>query len=342
MHDWHAALALAYLRADGGGCASCFTIHNLAFQGNFHWDRFRDTGLPEAMYHYQGIEYHGGWSFMKSGLVYADAITTVSPTYAKEILTQEAGMGLEGLLNHRRDVLHGILNGVDYSVWDPAIDSELPRAYSPADLAGKARNKAALQRETGLEENPKALLVGVVSRLTFQKGLDFALSALAGEVERGRLQLALIGSGEPGLEAGFVDLARRHPGHCAANIGYDEAGAHRLFGGADVILVPSRFEPCGLTQLYGLRYGTLPVVRATGGLADTVRGFTGRNADRATGFRFNAPSALALSRMLGRARDVYRDGDSWGRLMQNAMRQDFSWERSARRYLDLYSDLVSR
>ncbi len=340
-HDWHAGLAPAYLRAAGDRCASCFTIHNLAFQGVFDAQLYPDTGLPDDFFALEGLEFHGRWSFMKAGLYFSDAITTVSPTYAREILTAEHGMGLEGLLRHRAAQLHGILNGVDYTVWDPATDPLLATPYSIETLGRKGENKRALQTAVELNEDDNVLLVGVVSRLTEQKGLDMALGALADLLTTRRLQLVLLGSGDAVLESAFRALADRQPDRCAVRLGYDEALAHRIIGGADVILVPSRFEPCGLTQLYGLRYGTLPVVRHTGGLADTVNGYTSSRASAATGFVFDTPSTTAVRRALGRALKVYAEPAAWQQLMRNAMRRDFGWDKAAATYSELYSNVVA-
>ncbi len=341
-HDWHAGLTLAYLDMLGGGPASCFTIHNLAFHGLYSPSQFLDTGLTEAQYHIDGVEYHGDWSFIKAGLNFSNAITTVSPTYAREILTPELGMGLDGLLNHRRAHLHGILNGVDYEVWSPANDALLPSHYDADSLRDKVENKTALRLETGLDQNSARPVFGVVSRLTRQKGFDFALDVISSLIQRNKLQLVLIGTGDAELETGFVELAARSPKHCSVRIEYDEAAAHRIFGGADAILVPSLFEPCGLTQLYGLRYGTLPVVRNTGGLADTINGYTGHNLDSADGFCFNLPTAIEFEQILNRVCEVYDDRPTWQQLMRNAMNRDFSWARSAKRYIDLYKSLLPR
>jgi starch synthase len=341
-HDWHAGLAPAYLRAAGSTCASCFTIHNLAYQGIFDHRLYPDTGLPDEFYTLEGLEFHGRWSFMKSALSFSDAITTVSPTYAREILTTEHGMGLEGVLRHRAAWLHGILNGVDYTVWDPATDPALAAPYSPETLGRKRDNKRALQAAVGVAQADAVMLVGVVSRLTQQKGLDLALRALTDLLASRRLQLVLLGSGDPALESAFAALADRYPERCAVHLGYDEALAHRIIGGADVILVPSRFEPCGLTQLYGLRYGTLPVVRHTGGLADTVNRYTTTRASAATGFVFDTPSATAARRALGRALKVYADPTAWQQLVRNAMRCDFGWDKAAVEYSELYTNLAAR
>ena len=341
-HDWHAGLAPAYLRAAGTDCASCFTIHNLAYQGRYGYAQFAATGLPHEFYRFDGLEYHGDWSFMKAALSYSDVITTVSPTYAREILKPEAGMGLHGLLDYRRRDLHGILNGVDYETWDPAVDEALERRYSPRALEGKRVNKAVLQRNLGLAPDPDCLLLGIVSRLTTQKGLDYALEALAPMLAGGRLQLAMLGSGDPALEAGYRQLARDYPQYCAVTVGYDEEHAHRIFGGADAILVPSRFEPCGLTQMYGLRYGTLPIVRHTGGLADTVVDYRPGGSGSATGFVFHKPSAPALRRVLNQVLKLYREQSQWSAMMRNAMHCEFGWDTAARAYLELYRQVIAR
>ncbi len=341
-HDWHAGLAPAYLRAALSDRASCFTIHNIAYQGRYGVTEYAEVGLPGEFYRFDGLEFHGDWSFLKAGLAYSDAITTVSPTYAREILTPEFGFGLDGLLNYRRGDLHGILNGVDYTVWNPASDAALTQTYDAKTLKRKAANKAALQAAVGLESIPDRMLVGMVSRLTVQKGFDLALEPLAALLADDALQLVLLGSGAGALEAAFAELAHRFPGRCAVQIGYDELQAHRIFGGADATLVPSRFEPCGLTQMYGLRYGTLPIVRKTGGLADTVTDYTGKNRDSATGFVFGTASPVALRRTLGRALKAYSEPALWRRLAQNGMRQDFGWDRAARAYIDLYARIGAK
>ena len=340
-HDWHAGLAPAYLRADGTDCASCFTIHNLAYQGIYgHWE-YTVTGLPESFYRFDGLEFHGDWSFMKAALSFSDAITTVSPTYAREILNTELGMNLQSVLRHRHANLHGILNGVDYEIWNPETDTALAKTYSAGKLGAKAKDKQALQQEMGLEADPERMLIGIVSRLTVQKGLDFVPEALDGLLADDEVQLVLLGSGASNLERAYTELSARHPRNCAVRIGYDETMAHRIVGGADSILVPSRFEPCGLTQLYGLRYGTLPIVRKTGGLADTVTGYSPKARD-ATGFVFETASALALRRAVKRALSVYRDPPVWQKLMRNAMRRDFGWERAAQAYVDLYERIANK
>lgn len=341
-HDWHAAMACAYMAAHPGTtAASVFTVHNLAFQGLFAQHEFAQLGLPARFMQSHGLEYHGQLSFMKAGLKYARRITTVSPTYAHEITTHEFGYGLDGVIRGRGADVSGILNGVDGRVWDPAQDTALAARYSAADLSGKAHCKAALQRELGLTEDAQAPVFGVVSRLTAQKGLDLVLAALPALLRLGG-QLALQGGGDPVLEAAFRAAAFSNPGRVAVRIGYDEMLAHRLIAGADVILVPSRFEPCGLTQLYGLRYGTLPLVRRVGGLADTVVDASGaaRADGRASGFVFDSATPAALEAALQRAAQARAQPDEWSRLVRTAMAQDFSWAGAAARYMALYRDLA--
>lgn len=340
-HDWHAAMSCAYMAAHPGTTASSvFTVHNLAYQGLFPQHDFTQLGLPPRFMQSHGLEFHGQLSFMKAGLKYARRITTVSPTYAHEIATHEFGCGLDGVIRGRGADVSGILNGVDGGVWDPASDSSLAARYSSQDLAGKSRNKAALQKEVGLEAKPLAPLFGVVSRLTAQKGLDLVLAALPALLRSGA-QLVVQGTGDPVLEAAFTAAAFAHPSQVAVRIGYDEAFAHRLIGGSDLIMVPSRFEPCGLTQLYGLRYGTLPLVRRVGGLADTVvdADEAAVKAGRATGFVFDAATPAALESAILRAVQAYAVAPSWRQLINQAMRQDFSWEGAAARYMDLYRTL---
>ena len=343
-HDWHAAMSCAYVAAHPPTrAATVYTVHNLAYQGLFPHGDFRLLDLPSRFMAHTGLEFHGQLSFMKAGLKYAKRVTTVSPTYAREIATHEFGVGLDGVIRGRGSDVSGVLNGVDGQVWNPADDTALAAHYSPAQMVGKARCKQALQRELGLAEKADVPLFGVVSRLTSQKGLDLVLGALPGLVQRGG-QLALQGSGEPGLEAAFREAAKAQPQQVAVRIGYDEAFAHRLIAGADAIPVPSRFEPCGLTQMYGLRYGTLPIVRRVGGLADTVVDATPENlhADRATGFVFDAASVAALDGALQRAADVFtKDRGTWEKLQRRAMAQDFSWRGAAAQYLELYRSITA-
>jgi len=341
-HDWHAGLAPAYMAAHPGpSAASLFTVHNLAFQGLFPFEVSGELGLPPTQLGYDGMEFHGELSFLKAGLVFADRITTVSPTYAEEIRGAEHGCGLDGLLRVRASRLSGILNGVDTQVWNPATDAEIACRYDAADLAGKQRCKQALQAELGLAVGEAPLFV-VVSRLSHQKGIDLALEALP-ELVRAGAQFALLGSGDPALEAALRTAADADPAQVAVRLGHDESLSHRMIAGGDAILVPSRFEPCGLTQMYGLRYGTAPLVRRCGGLADTVvdASEANRAADRATGFVFERATGADLTAALRRALDRYRDRPAWLRLMRTAMAQDVSWRRAAAEYLALYRAIVA-
>ncbi|CAM3874438.1 glycogen synthase GlgA [Roseateles saccharophilus] len=345
-HDWHAGLACAHIAASRSRRRSeartVFTVHNLAYQGLFPAGHFCDLGLPPQHYAVEGLEFYGQLSFMKAGLHFADAITTVSPSYAREIQTPEQGCGLDGLLRHRAGVLHGILNGVDYGVWSPSGDAAIAARYDAQDASGKAACKAALQRECGLAEQPDAPLFGIVSRLTEQKGLPLVLETLDELIDRGG-QLVVLGSGDARLEAAFADAAARHPGRVARRTGMDEGLAHRIVAGSDVVLVPSRFEPCGLTQLYGLSYGALPLVHRVGGLADTVVDCTLEDlaADTATGFVFSAFTADACRRALRRAFALWSRQDNWARVRAAAMRQHFGWDAAARRYVEVYDGLLA-
>jgi starch synthase len=341
-HDWHAAMSCAYVANHSPTeAATVFTIHNLAFQGLFAENDFHLLELPSRFMSAAGLEYHRQLSFIKAGLKFADRITTVSPTYAREIATPEFGCGLEGVIAGRSAHLTGILNGVDPAVWSPGRDDRLAAAYDARTLHGKSACKRALQLEFGLAADPRAPLFGIVSRLSTQKGLDLVLESLPTLLRLGG-QLALLGSGEPELEAAFTAASAAHPGQVGVRIGYDEAAAHRVIAGIDSVLVPSRFEPCGLTQLYGLRYGSLPLVRRVGGLADTVVDSTPESLEdgRANGFVFGEATAAALAETLQRAVDLYRQPAVWQGVMRRAMAEDHSWERAAQAYRPLYADAV--
>ena len=341
-HDWQAGLAPAHLAFAGEPRpATVLTIHNLAFQGLFDASCIGELGLPPGAFQVEGYESWGRVGFLKAGLYYADRLTTVSPTYAREIQTEAEGMGLHGLLRARSDHLVGIANGIDDEVWDPAADPNLPAGYD-AERAKAAANRLALQERFGLDTDPDALLCIVVSRLTAQKGLDLLLHSLPVLLAHGG-QLALLGSGEPGLEAGFAAAEQAHRSRVGCVFGYDEPLSHLMQAGADAIIVPSRFEPCGLTQLYGLRYGTVPIVARVGGLADTVIDANEAALDDgvATGIQFAPVTAEALGFALARAAALRADGEAWARLRHRAMTRNVSWARPARHYETLYRALLA-
>ncbi|MBW4092876.1 MAG: glycogen synthase GlgA [Proteobacteria bacterium] len=338
-NDWHTGLLPAFLALHPGPRpASVFTIHNLAFQGNFALDEARALGLPDALLGTEGAEFYGRFSCLKAGIGYAQRLTTVSPTYAREILTPEEGCGMDGLLRARRGDLVGILNGIDTGLWNPAGDPALPRPFAAGDVAGKGDAKAAVRRELGLDPAAAGPLVVGVARLTHQKMADVVLAALPALLDQG-VQVALHGEGDPALEAGLRAAAERFPGRLAVRIGYQEALAHRLLAAADIALTPSRFEPCGLTTMYAMRYGAVPVTRPVGGLADTVADVD-TAAEGGTGFTFADPTPEALAGCVRRAVTLFADPPAWRRVQRAAMQRDFGWDRSARRYLDLYRDLA--
>jgi starch synthase len=342
-HDWQAGLASAYLTLGGGPRpATILTIHNIAYQGLFPASLLGPLQLPASSFAVDGVEYYDQIGFLKAGLFYSDRISTVSPTYAQEIQAPDGGYGLHGLLASRAGDLWGILNGVDYDVWSQDTDTSIVQRYDADNLDAKAANKAALQEEFGLEQRAEAPLFGVVSRLTPMKGFDLLLSAIPPLVEEGA-QFALLGSGEGWLEEGFRALAEQFPGQVGVFLGYDEPLSHRVQAGSDVILLPSRSEPCGLIQLYGLRYGTLPLVRRAGGLADTVADAQDSAIDRgeATGFVFDNASVDELLSACRRALALWRDPARWRSVQRAAMAKDFSWTASARRYLDMYRSVYT-
>ena len=336
-NDWQTGLAPAYMAyLPARHAKSLFTLHNLAFQGLFDHAALFELGLPDHAWSYDGVEYYGYLSFLKAGLQHASAINTVSPTYAREIQTDAEGMGMAGLLRHRSDRLSGILNGIDSKVWNPATDRHLVQTYGPRRLEGKAANKATLQVQLGLEARPELPLFAVVSRLTEQKGLDLLLE-VAPQLLALPAQLVVLGSGSHGLEQQWLALAQRHRRQCAVIVGFDETLAHRIEAGADVFVMPSRFEPCGLNQMYSLRYGTPPVVRATGGLADTV--VDAGDERHGNGFVFEQATGEALMQALRRAAAAWADPPRWHKLQQRGMARDFSWTGAARQYADLYRTL---
>ncbi|HXU43335.1 MAG TPA: glycogen synthase GlgA [Burkholderiales bacterium] len=334
-NDWPAALAAAYLAFDAGAAAaSLVTVHNLAFQGNFDAALLGRLGLPARSFSVDGLEFHGRLSFLKAGLAYADAITTVSPSYAREIQGETFGCGLDGLLRQRRESLTGILNGIDTALWDPAADPLIAAPYDAARLEAKALNKQALQFQLRLKVDAQVPLIGVVSRLTHQKGSDLLADTLDDLVAI-PAQLAVLGKGEARTEEALRAAAARCPGRVGVRIGFDEGLAHAIEAGSDIFLMPSRYEPCGLNQMYSQRYGTPPVAHATGGLIDTID-------DGKTGFLFAQPGADALVAAVRRAIDLRRDAGRWREMQRRAMQRDFSWSAAARQYAALYSRLAMR
>lgn len=338
-NDWQTGLLPVFLQSCQHPPATVFTIHNLAYQGLFSHETFRALGLPDHLWSFDQLEFHGQLSFIKGGLVFSDAITTVSPTYAREIQTPEFGYGLHGLLQHRANHLTGILNGIDTRYWNPETDPYLDFHYSAADLSGKAQCRAGLQRELGLEVSGAPLL-GFVGRLVEQKGLDWILEALPPLLEKG-LQFAMLGSGEPHYQQRLQALARQWPAQLSLTLGYNEGLAHRITAGADLFLMPSRFEPCGLNQMYSLRYGTVPVVHGVGGLKDTVRDPGQVTAQRANGFVFEEAATHGLLRAINRALEARKHRKLWLRLQQNGMNADYSWKQRATDYAGLYKTLIA-
>ncbi|WP_377292293.1 glycogen synthase GlgA [Rhizobium sp. SG2393] len=343
-HDWQAALTPVYMRFSpvAHSVPSIMTVHNIAFQGQFGADIFPELALPPEAFSMEFVEYYGDVGLLKGGLRTAHAITTVSPSYAQEILTPEFGMGLEGLLQARGDDLVGIVNGIDTVVWNPATDSFLARSFDAATLKTRIENKTALAAEFGLEAGDGPLFC-VISRLTWQKGMDLLVEVIPEIVASGG-RLAILGSGDPGLETALFAAAGRHPGRVAITTGYNEPLSHRMQAGADAIIIPSRFEPCGLTQLYGLRYGCVPIVGRTGGLADTVidANEAALLAGVATGFQLAPITADGLRMALRRAFRAYADPAVWGRIQAQGMKSDVSWDRSAGDYAALYARLLSK
>ena len=341
-HDWQAGLAPAYLHyADGLRPGTVMTVHNLAYQGKFPREMLDAFGLPLQSFAIHGVEYYGMIGFLKAGLQFADRITTVSPTYANEIQGDEGGMGLGGLLRERSRVLSGILNGIDTSVWNPETDPHIAARFSAKELEARASNKAALQRRLGLDPSPDAPLLGVISRLSWQKGLDLLLENVPTILDHG-MQLALLGSGDQDLQDGYQAAAQANIGRVAVLIGYDEALAHLIQAGADALIVPSRFEPCGLTQLCALRYGAVPIVSGVGGLSDTVIdvGETNMAGGAATGFKFAPVTSENLAGALRKAGKAFHDKDAWRRLQHDGMSADVSWRNRASQYAALYREVV--
>lgn len=342
-NDWHSGLAPAYLAHDPNARArSLITVHNLAFQGNFSPDLMSALGLPWSCFALHGVEFYGQLSFLKAGLYYADHISTVSPTYAKEIQTPEYGFGLHGLIAVRNTALTGILNGIDTTQWDPQNDPYLPARYGPKKLVGKSVNKQILQERLGLEALAGIPLLAMISRLTYQKGIDLVLDVVE-ELMTQPVQLVILGSGDRDYELQLRQLARRYSRRISFLPGYDEALSHLVEAGADMLIMPSRFEPCGLGQMYSMRYRTVPVVRCTGGLADSVVDTTPRSLvnGTATGFMFYGANQAEFLACLLRALLAYNDPGVWSRVQDNGMARNFSWESSAKQYLAIYDSLIS-
>ena len=349
VNDWQTGLIPVYIKTlykddpDVAGIATLMTVHNLAYQGTFwHWD-MPLTGLSWDLFNWTELEFYGKINFLKGGLVFADGLNTVSKTYAQEIQTEEYGAGLEGMLTQRRNELFGVVNGIDYRIWNPAIDPHIATQYSPDDLSGKADCKRALQSESNLSAEPRTPLIGIISRLDQQKGFDLIEQVMEEIMDLG-VQLVLLGTGDPRYHEVFEQMARKHPEQFAAHLKFDNALAHRIEAGADIFLMPSRFEPCGLNQLYSLKYGTVPVVRAVGGLKDTIVDANPKSvkSGKANGFSFEPYEAQAMLGAIRRAVELYRKPKDWKTLMLTGMGQDWSWERAAREYLDLYNWTVGR
>ena len=341
MHDWQAGLTAAYMHYSGKAApGTVMTVHNLAFQGQFPAELVMPLGLPPASFAWDGVEHYGAIGFLKAGLQLADRITTVSPSYAMEIMQPETGMGFDGLLRVRADKVSGILNGIDTAVWDPANDPLIVKTYDAAHLEARAANKLILRNIMGLSQEPGALVVGVVSRLSWQKGLDMLLEVLPALLAEG-MQLALLGAGDAELEAQFLAAAEFYPGKVGVKIGHDETLAHRIQAGADALLMPSRFEPCGLTQLCALRYGAVPIVGRVGGLVDTVIDASemALASGAATGVQFSPVTSDSLAVALWRTAKLFRDKTAWQTMQKNGMGTDVSWHRPAHRYANLYREL---
>lgn len=341
-NDWQTGLIPALLSLHTPRPATVFTIHNLAYQGIFEQQIFNDLHLPAQLWHMNGVEYYGKFSFIKGGLAYADKITAVSPTYAKEILSPEYGYGLNELLQHRQDQLHGILNGINDKVWNPGTDEYLPQKYNRRSLDKKSINKTHLQKELSLKNDTSIPMIGMVSRMVEQKGLDIILQSLTTLLTL-NLQMVFLGTGDTHYELKLHELAQRYPEKLKVIIGYDESMSHRIEAASDLYLMPSIFEPCGLNQLYSLRYGTLPIVTAVGGLADTVFDANDKNIEKkcANGFVLTSKSSAALITAVKTALAFFAEQDQWRKLQVNAMSQNYSWQTSAENYISLYNDAIA-
>ncbi len=342
LHDWQTGL-VPYLLAleekvGANRPATVFTIHNLAYQGRFAPEMLRRLHLPEEDFHPGGTELYGSFSFLKAGLVYADRLTTVSPRYAHEIQTPESGMGLDGLLRTRSGDLTGILNGIDTTIWNPGADPSLPAHFNSGSLTGKSACKTHLQSLLGLDTDHGMFLLGMISRLVEQKGCDLVLQLMP-ELMRRRIQMVILGTGDRHLEQWAQELAARYPGRMVAKIAFDECLSHQIEAGIDAFLMPSRFEPCGLNQMYSLRYGSPPIVHETGGLADTIQDAGDGSRDQGNGFIFRPATADALRNAIDRAESIFVQPEQWQRLQRRGMAEDYSWQQTAQQYITLYRSI---
>jgi starch synthase len=340
LHDWQTGLAAAYVKAINAPIPVVLSIHNLAFQGQFSPDIVPALRLPQDFFSTEKLEYYGGVSFLKAGIAFADTVATVSPTYAREILTDELGMGLQGVLSTRRDSLTGIVNGIDMDVWNPATDRTIPVNYDNRTIGRRVNNRAHIEERFGLISG-RGPIMSVISRLTWQKGIDLLKPVIPGIVDRGA-KLIVYGQGDPALIHPLIEESWRYPGKVVVHVGFSEADAHLLHSGSDIVIQPSRFEPCGLTQLYALRYGAIPIVARTGGLAETIidANEAAMAARVATGFQFQPGSVEDLYHAIDRALTGFDRQSFWRRLQTQAMKADFSWTRSAGQYADLYGSLL--
>ena len=347
-HDWQAGLVPALLKgpysdaSTFSGTSTVFTIHNIGYQGIFPDEKLSVTGLPKShFFHPEGLEFWGEMSLLKAGILYSEAITTVSPKYAEEIQSPKYGMGMEGVLKHRSASLHGILNGVDYRLWDPEGDSHIAAKYSAQKMQGKGQCKEALIEEMGLDPSlQERPLLAMVSRLDAQKGLDLVVKIL-GEILAMDVGLIVLGSGDEKIQQAIQRAAEKNPGRVGLFIGFNEPLAHRIMAGADVFLIPSRYEPCGLTQMYALKYGTVPVVRSTGGLDDTIVQFDPKKGE-GNGFKCGSYDPVSFFATIRKAVDLFQNAEAWKKLIANGMKADFSWDRSAQRYLELYHTVIEK
>ncbi len=344
-NDWQTGLIPAYIKTIYSTdpffkhMKTVFTIHNLAYQGTFPFSSFEKTGLPESEFTKEGVEFYGKLNFMKSGLMYSDVITTVSEKYAEEICSsEEFGCGLEGVLQKKKAHLHGIINGIDYSIWNPETDEHIVKRFDARTLEGKLDNKKELLAKFGLEFKENIPLIGIISRLVDQKGLDL-IKEIADDLMKLDIQFIMLAAGEKRYQEYFEAMHKKYSSKMGVFIGYDDDLAHLIEAGCDMYLMPSRYEPCGLNQLYSLKYGTVPIVRATGGLEDTIQDFDGNSG---TGFKFKKYDSKELLKTVHRALKTYQDGATWKKIMRNGMQQDFSWESSAKKYTNLYRNLVKQ